>query len=316
MVLLEQRIAKLENHHHHHGHGHPEPPSEALSASFQAFRSDVSNCLNQLLLKPELEILSLEWNLLCFQILSKLNQFFAKLIVEIDYPMGRWGAIFMEEYLNYSLDLLDNLNCISSSLSHLDLSRLPLLHALSLLENSPSMVIKHLKPIQIKNFDDFPKQGKMKNRGDGEAEEKFNSGEEKVIHQALKEIQSIGFWICGVLLSTLSGTTESYKEIKKLSSESDIPSLTDLDSCFSRVIVKGNGELEEVKELNRAVAALESEMVEGKSSDAAKELEQKLNVFEKLVENLTKEVEGFFSEIFATRNRLLDGVRHPESTAI
>lgn len=305
MVLLTERTTKLcfklENHHpHHHGHGHDH------QESLQSFRSDVSNCLNQFLsnsLKSELEIPSLQWIHLCFQILPKINTFFAKLVVDLDYPMSKWGGNLMEEYLNFSLDLLDFLNCISSSLSHLDQSRIPLHHALNLLENSPSTAINHLNPIQVKKFNSVPKEVKIENRGDCEV--KLYSGEEKVIHQALKEIQSIGFRICGILLFTLSGNAELYKEIKKLGLECDVSFSIDLDLMFSGVMVDEFAELKEVMEVNRAV-----EMVEGKGSDAAKELKHKLSVFEHLVDKLTKEVDGFFSEILESRNRLLDGVRH------
>ncbi|GLT39687.1 hypothetical protein SLA2020_138650 [Shorea laevis] len=316
MVLLEERIAKicfkLENHHHHHhhrshGHHHHDKPPEVLSTSLQAFRSDVLSCLNQLLLnsKPGSEILSLEWIQHCFELFPCINRAFAKLVVDVDYPMNKWEAALVDEYLNYSLNLLEFLNCISSSLSHLGQARLSLSYALSLLENSPSMAVKHLKVIQVKSLNkDLLKE--RTNRGDGE--EQFCSEEEKVIHQALEEIESIGFWVSGVVLASLSGDAKPYLEIKKYAAKSGIPSLIDLDLCFSRVMVEQNGELKEVRELNRAAASLESAIVERKSNDAAEELEKKVNVFEKLIDNLGKEVDDLFSRILASRNGLLDGV--------
>lgn len=195
MVLLVERIrkfrVKLENHHHDH---HPKPP-EVLSASINAFRSDVSICLNRILSnsKDGSEIFSLEWFRLCFEILPRINQDFAKLVVDIDYPMNRWEAASMEEYFGYSLNLLEFLNCISSALSRLGNARLPLHHALNLLENSPPEAIKHLKAIKVESF-----ENSLKKRGNGG--EKFCSGKEKVIREALKEIQSIGFLVSGALL--------------------------------------------------------------------------------------------------------------------
>eukprot|EP00257_Ricinus_communis_P023877 XP_015583988.1 uncharacterized protein LOC107262485 [Ricinus communis] len=192
MVLLVAKISKLysklENHHHHH---RGRPQSEAFSASLQAFRSDVSSSITRLLLNSKpggLEIMSLEWIQECFQVLPFINKAFAKLVVEIDYHMSEWKAKSMEAYLKYSLDLLDLLNSISSSLSYLGQIRLALSHALSLVESSPSSGIEH-------------------------------------------------------------------------------------------------------------------------SSDAAEELRRKMEVFEKMLDGLGKEVNLFFSEVLAWRNELLDGIR-------
>ena len=86
--------SKLENHHHHH-----QPSDDALSASLQAFQSDISNSLNQLSsnLKPESEFLSLLWIHQCLELLPNINQAFAKLVMDINYPIRNWDGPSIEE---------------------------------------------------------------------------------------------------------------------------------------------------------------------------------------------------------------------------
>ncbi|EOX96597.1 Uncharacterized protein TCM_005819 [Theobroma cacao] len=307
MVLLVDTLSKLysklENHHHHR----QQSEADVLSASLQAFRSDVSNCLNQLLLnsKPGSEILSFSWIQQCFELLPLINRAFAKLVVDIDYPMSSWEVASVDEYLNYGLHLLELLNSVSSSLSHLAHARLSFAHALTLVENSPSLAIKHLKAIQPQSSSkDYKWQ---ENKGDGD--EKFSSCKEKVVNLALMEIKAISFWVSGVVLATLSGEAKPYLEIKQLIARFNSALLNGVDSIISEVIVEKGEVLREVKDVNNAAASLASAMASGESSsDAARELERRLGVFEKQLEALEKEVDNLFSKVLAGRNELLHGV--------
>ncbi|XVF22905.1 hypothetical protein REPUB_Repub12eG0211000 [Reevesia pubescens] len=305
MVLLVERLSKLysklENHHHH------QSEADVLSASLQAFRSDVSNCLNQLLLnsKPGSEILSFSWIQRCFELLQHINRAFAKFVVDIDYPMSSWEIASLDEYLNYGLHLLELLNSVSSSLSHLAHARLSFAHALNLLEKSPSLAIKHLKAIHPQSSSKDNKG--QENKEDGE--EKFTTCKEKIVNQALMEVKNIGFWVCGVVLATLSGEAKPYLEIKQLIARFNSALLIGVDSCVSDVIVEKGEVLKEVKELNNAAASLASAIVSGKSNDAAKDLERRLGVFQKQLEALEKLVDNLFSKVLASRNELLVGVR-------
>lgn len=293
MVLLVERLTKLYNKLEGH-----QLEAEVLAASLQAFRSEISNCLNQLCSnsKPGSEIFySFHWLQQCFELLPLINRAFAKLIVDIDYPMSSWESATLDKYLNYSLHLLELLNSVSSSLSHLAHARLLYDHALSLMENSPSSAVKHLKAIQIMKSSrkDFGLRGQEERKKDGD--KKFSSSKERVVNQALKEIKNIGIWVCGVVLASLSGEAKPYLEIKPLISE---------------VILKKSQVLKEVKELNNAAASLASAIViSGKSSDAAKDLERKSDFFRKQLEGLEKQVDKVFSNILEGRNELLLGVR-------
>ena len=305
MVLLVDKISKLysklENHHHHHHH------SEALSASLQAFQSDVSNCLNHLSLnsKPKSEILSLPWILQCFGLLPSIHRAFAKLVVDIDYPISKWEAASVEEYLNYSLSLLELFNSMSASLAYLGQAKLSLTHALSLVENSPSLAVERLKAIQPRSFNKDFKDGEVKE----DRKERSCSGEERNIHQALMVMKSIGFWVCGIVLSGLCSDSKPYLEMRKLVCGLVNSSSDGFDSSICEVVMETNCVFKDVKELNDAVACLNAALVNGENSEAAKDLKGKLEVFEKLLEGLQKEVDHLFSEVLDGRSKLLDCLR-------
>lgn len=72
----------------------------------------------------------------CFEMVHAAKRAFSEMVAEIEYPMGRWGAAATDECLKYSLTLLVMLNSISSSVSHLKLLKVSLLHDVNLLETS------------------------------------------------------------------------------------------------------------------------------------------------------------------------------------
>ncbi|GMI75788.1 BYPASS 1 [Hibiscus trionum] len=307
MVLLVQKLSKfyskLENHHHHRAE------VDVLSASLQAFRSDVSNYMNQLLSlnpKPRSETLSFPWIQRCFELLPLINKAFLKLVQDIDYPTTSWEAASLDRYLNFGLHLLELLNSVSSSLAHLSQARLSLAHGLTLVENSPSTALKHLKPIQPQSSSKDIRE-LLQNE---DWEEKFGSCKERVINEVMIEMKSVGFWVFGVVLASLSGETKPYLEMKQVISRFNGALLVDvMDSCVFDVIVEKAETLKEVKELNNAVDSLVSAIVSGETSDAAMDLEGKLGVFEKEMEILEKQADTLFSKVLATRNDLLHGVR-------
>ncbi|THG18299.1 protein BPS1, chloroplastic-like [Camellia sinensis] len=306
MVLLVEKLynslkhsSKLENHHHHHHDGQ----SEALSASLQAFRYDASNYLNQLSLssKPGSQFLSLSWIQQCLDLLSIVNKAFAKLVMDIDYPMSKWDANSIEDYLMYSLKLLELLNSITSSLSHLSQARLSLSHALSLIESSPQSAIERLRAIEFKNLS---KDMKVEEK----SEERVCSGKEWVVNQALMVMRSNGYWVCGIVLSGLSGDIKPYLEMKKAASKFLSPSLMALDSGFYEAVAEKKWVL---KEVNDAAACLVAAMAAGeRNDDAGKQLERKLEEMEELLDGMGKETDGMFSEILAGRTELLDSLRN------
>ncbi|XP_061353838.1 UPF0496 protein 4-like [Gastrolobium bilobum] len=318
MVLLVQKFAKLytklENHHHHHTHTHKDRDhhqSDELSASLQAFRSEVSTFIGQLALdlKPGSEILSLSWIEKCFGLLSITNKAFAKLVVDIDYPMSIWEVDSIERYLSYSLCLVELFNSISSSLSHLGQARLSLSHGLTLLENSPSLATRHLKAIQPGCFSN--NFGKEFYTEDDKAS--IFSGKERVVDEAVKEMKSIGFWVCGILLSGLCSDGKPYMELRKMAGGFDGSSILTLDSKICEELMEKTPMLKEVKEINDAVADLLEASDEVKH-DAAKELQTKLHVFEKLSDVVKTGVDEMFSKVMTQRSDLIDCFRQKETT--
>ncbi|XP_058729499.1 UPF0496 protein 4-like [Vicia villosa] len=312
VALLGQKFAKLynklENHHHHHHH----EAADELSASLKAFRSQVSNLIEELgsNSKPGSEILSLFWIKKCLGILPLINKAFEKLTLEIDYPMSKWEVDSIEEYLSYSLCLLELFNSISSSLSHLEKAKLSLIHALKVFENenSPSFTTSHhhphLKAIQPSylntNFGEklCEKNGKVK----------FFNVKKLVVNEGVKELKSVGFWVCGILLSGLCSDVKPYIEVKKLVGGFDGSSIFRLDSIISEEFSEKIFVLKEVKEVNDAVDCV-LEASDEVNHDAVKELETKLNKLVDVSDDVKAEVDDLFSKVMALRTDLIDQLR-------
>ncbi|RVX00347.1 hypothetical protein CK203_024607 [Vitis vinifera] len=189
--------------------------------------------------------------------------------------MSIWEVDFMEEYLNYSLSLLELLNSINASISHLGHARFSLSHALSLVEHSSSSAMEHLKAIQP--------------LGEGKACKEENK-------RSVRE-------------RPFSGKEEPYLEMRKLADSSANSSLKGLDAGVHEVIMERSSIPKEVKEVNDAVPCLLNAMVMGKGNNAAEELKRRLEVLEKTLDSVQKEVEDLFSEVLAGRNELLDILR-------
>ncbi|XP_068344275.1 protein BPS1, chloroplastic-like [Pyrus communis] len=313
MVFLLQKFnqicSKLENHHHHNHH----PSQPALSASMEAFQTHVSNSLKKLLplsssKSAGSEIPSFPWIQQCYELVPIIQSAFAKLVVEVDFPMSRWEAASVDRYLKYSLSLLELCNSVSSSLSNLGKARVSLAHGLSLVENSsPSSALEHLKAIQ------FQPKGLSKGIRFQESEEVGKgsclTSKETVIHQALDIMQGMVFWVGGILMSGLAGNPKPYLEVRNSSRRIVDPLLSGLNSRPDEVMER-NGGLKEVKELNDAVAGLAAAIRTGKNSGAeAEELRRRLEVFEKFVDGLGKEVDSVFDKALAGRNQLLNGLQ-------
>ncbi|KAM1157974.1 hypothetical protein ACFX1X_028831 [Malus domestica] len=312
MVLLLQKFnqicTKLANHHHHNHH----PSQPALSASMEAFQTHVSNSLKKLLplsssKSAGSEIPSFPWIQQCFELVPIIQSAFAKLVVEVDFPMSRWEAASMDRYLKYSLSLLELCNSVSSSLSNLGKARVSLAHGLSLVENSsPSSALEHLKAIQFQ-----PKGLSNGIRFQGNEEVGKGScliSKETVIHQALDIMQGMVFWVGGILMSGLAGNPKPYLEVRNSSGRIVDPLLSGLYPRLDEIMER-NGGLKEVKELNDAVAGLAAAIRTGKNSGAeAEELRRRLEGFEKFVDGLGKEVDSVFDKVLAGRNQLLNGL--------
>ncbi|XP_012567536.1 UPF0496 protein 4-like [Cicer arietinum] len=304
VILLAQKFTrfynKLENHHHHHyDHHEGEEP-------LKAFRSEVSKLIDELAsdLKPGSKILSLIWIKKCLGIIPLINKAFAKLSFEIDYPMSKWETDSIEEYLSFTLCLLELFNSISSSLSHLEQARLSLIHALKVLENSSSLATRNLKAIKPSCFN--PKFGEELCRKSDKA--RVFNGKEWIFNEALKELKSFGYWVCGVFLSSLCSDVKPYMEIKKKACGFDGSLVLKLDSIITEGLMNKTIMLKEVKDVNDDVDYLVVASDETKH-DAAKELERKLNKFVKLCDVVKEEVDGLFSKVMILRTELIDQLR-------
>ncbi|XP_027157979.1 protein BPS1, chloroplastic-like [Coffea eugenioides] len=307
MVILVEKLGRSLKFHHRLDHNnHPNHDAEeALLASFQAFRSKVSKLLSQIMMeaKPGSEFLSLAWVHRCLEALPMIDKAFAKLVVDVDYPIGKWEAAASEAYLKHSLNVLELLNKISSSLSHLSQARLALAHGLSLIESSPSLALKHLQKIQPNDLgNDFKVEGIKRN------EEQFSSRKESIIHEAMMIMISSGLWLFGIMISGLCSDVKPYFLMRKSAHNLHDPSLESLDSLLSEEI-RQKSMLKEIKEVNEAAAELATEIAHRKGDAAAEILGRRLQVLEKVLQKIGKQTDCLFSEVLLARNKLLDTIR-------
>ncbi|KAL8496102.1 hypothetical protein ACS0TY_019992 [Phlomoides rotata] len=276
--------------------------SHTLSESLRNFRSKIWDFITQNLLKPDQEsnFLSLTGFNTCFQLIHTTNSAFAKLVVEIDYPMSRWGAKLTEDYLTYTLNLMELLNAVNSSVSHLRQAKLSLHHAVSLLQNSPSSdQSKHLKNIPpntlIKELK-FERPVKV-------VQEKSGCDQESVLLQALIVSKKIGFLALGFVVSGLCGDAKPYMDVRKFSGGFDDSVIKDLDSRFCKEV---GGIMGEVKGVNNACAVVST----GRCSDEpVDELKRRLKVLENSIQIIEKQSNNLFSQVLSERNKLLDNFR-------
>ncbi|KAI3445072.1 hypothetical protein Pfo_001737 [Paulownia fortunei] len=304
MVLLVEKLgralkfpSRLEDHHMN---------SEVLSASLRDFRLKISDFISQICFKPEpgSEFLSLTGFRRCFELMHITNRAFAKMVVEIDYPMSQWGGKATEEYLSYTLNLLDLLNSVNSSVSHLSQAKISISHALSLIKNSPPSAAKHLKKIPRKNL------GKeFKFDGSVRIGDRPDSEKERVVLQALTVSKKIGFLALGLVLSGLCSDAKPYMEIRKSAGGFDDSLIKDLDSRFCKEVTKIQGIMEEVRVVNKATERLSAAICTGRYTEAVEELKTRLEVLENSIQGVEKQANNLFSDVLCTRNKLLDNLR-------
>ncbi|KAK6928799.1 hypothetical protein RJ641_005004 [Dillenia turbinata] len=308
MVLLVARIcrplkfnSKLENHHHHHDQ------TKALLASLQAFRSEISVGLNILASNSNqgIEILSFPWILQCVEIFPIMNNAFSKLLVEINYPLSTWKGNCTEEYLNYSLSMLDMFNSISSSLSRLGHARILLSHAVSLIPNSPSLADKKIEGIPPPSLSKVC--GEKAAKKDETRVSSINN--EGAIHQALVIMKSVGFWIGGIVLSCFCGDVKPYMETREMASEISDSFAISLDSEVFKEVMENHGAWKEVVKINEEVDRVFAAKATADGSKAAEELQRRLEVFDKFLEDVKGKTNHLFSEVMARRDELLDSLR-------
>lgn len=307
--MVVDKFAKLLFKKKNHHKCHPQPNEELPSSSLHDFHSHVSKHIYQLAfeLNPESEILSLSWFQRCFCLLPIINKAFAKLVLDIEYPTSKWNIDSIEVYLNYTMSLLEVLNSISSCLSHLGHARLSLAHGLTLVENKKSLSLarKHLKAIKpagcfSTNF------GKSFHTQDDKA--KVVSGKELIVQEGVKEMKSIGFWVCGVFLSCLYGDAKPYMELRKIAGGFENSIVSTLDLKISEKLVKKMQCVSEIKEINKFVARLVSG--DEVKDDTTKEFQRNLCEVGKIFDDISAEVDHLFDDVMTRRTELVDEFRH------
>nr|XP_043611109.1 protein BPS1, chloroplastic-like [Erigeron canadensis] len=303
MSVLLSRLGFSNNQHNRHPNRNM---LESNLASLQAYRSLVSENLNRLLesLKLGSGFLTLAWMHECFKILPMINNAFAKLMMEIEYPVNTWESSSVDEYLDCTINLLELLNSISSCLSHLNHARVSLTHALSIMERSPDIAIERMK--EIKKHDSIIKEFNEIIGGDENKRNIIGNGKEFIFHEAMLVMKSIGFWVCGVVLLGLKSDVGPNMEIVRRGVFVD-SSLMALDSIFLKKFREEKGMVKEVEEVNECVRLIVSSGI-GDSSDGM-ELKRRLEVVGNGLKGIKEEEEGLFGSVMATRNEVLETLR-------
>lgn len=270
--------------------------SDALSASLTDFRSTISESIAAALPKPDPDssgLVSLAGFNNCFELIRATNAAFAKLAVEIDYPMRRWGAALTDDYLSFTSHLLGLINAVTSSLSHLTHAKMSLLHALNTSARRLSRIAEATIPGERFKVERPIATG-----------ERHCSREELVLIHALALSEKIGLLALGFVVSGLCGDAKSYLGIRKIAGGVDDSVLKDLDSRFCKELMGLQGiVVEEVKEVNDLV---------DKCSESVEELKRRLKMMEKSIQGIDKQANNLFSQVLNARNKLLGNIRFPE----
>lgn len=289
MVLLSQKL----------GLSH-KPPSKDHHHSLAVFRSNIADFIAQTFLNNRLKpvddapaLLSLVGFQKCFQLITFTNRALAQMVAEMDYPMTRWGAKSTEEYLSYSLNLLDVLNSITSSLSHLNQARVSILHSLV---SNHFAGNKNLLKISVPDTGkDFKLEDSITVGMDGN---KVDTDKEFVVVQALRVSKKVEFLALGFVLSGLCSHPKPYLEMRKLCldgfKDSTLEGL-DLRLC------KEVGEamlMEDLREINRGIDGVSVEEMKGR-----------LKVMENAIKAVEKAANDMFYDVLGRRNKLLDNIR-------
>nr|GMD31753.1 protein BPS1, chloroplastic-like [Ipomoea batatas] len=310
--------SKLENQHRN-----PDAGAGDDGAVLSEFRSGVSSFLNRMAFgsseTPGSEFWSLGRVGLFLEGLCLVHKEFVKTVARLNHPLSLWGPAITDEYLSFSFHLLGLLNEVSSSLSHLNKSRLSLSFALSQSEHrSPpqraapatsAAVAKNLRKILPQDFQKDFNLGKANWK---QLEEEIPDNKERAIHESLVITKRVSFWLLGAVLSGLSSDLKPFMELRKWALGSDQePLLLRLDCVFVKEVTeKKQSAMKEVREINEAVAKVASTAMEGDDDSAAKELLGKqLQRFEEQLEGMRKPTDNLFKEVLAARSGLVDGLR-------
>lgn len=263
----------------------------SLETSLEAFHSTIKFPL----FEYGSNSISLSWIQNCFDYLFHSKKAFELLVLEIDHPMSKWEIPLIEEYLNYSLRLLDLLNLVKSSIYHVCQTRISM--TLSLIQRSDPCFIQRLRSIEFKSFE-------INLKLEDDVKERKLSGKDLVIHEALMEMEKNGGLVIGIILSSLSGEAKPYLELKK---SEETP------KNFEGFIDK-NVVLNEFKDISEAkdclISNMETKKIRDNGEEDVKKLEIKLEELQKQLDDIGNKADALFSETLAGRNEVLDVLRN------
>ncbi|CAN1346975.1 hypothetical protein LINPERPRIM_LOCUS40945 [Linum perenne] len=121
-------------------------------------------------------------------------------------------------------------------------------------------------------------------------------------------MKSVDFWVSSIVLACLSGDSKAYLELEESARRpGSMACLTGIDTIMWGFVKEKEIVAKEVEDLNDSAAKLAAEISSNRGGGVmeAVDMQRKLDVLDKLVDGLTKDVDRLFSDILATRNELL-----------
>lgn len=209
--------------------------------------------------------------------------------------------------MDYTLNLLELLNSVTSGVSHLNHAKLCISHGLSQMEKgSYSSALEHLKEIQPH---DLGKELKVECKIT-ENEESSCSGKDLIIHQSLWILRSISLWVFGVMLSGICSDVKPYMELRISAGLFDDSLIKGWDYVLTKEIAENCGVSKEVKEINEVITSLKSAVPNGEVDEIAKEHRRRLEDLGELLQTIGKKTNDLFTDVLGERSKFLDSLQH------
>ncbi|KAL3502252.1 hypothetical protein ACH5RR_036701 [Cinchona calisaya] len=151
-------------------------------------------------------------------------------------------------------------------------------------ENSPSLPLKHVQKIQLKDLGN-----NFKVEGIKEKEEKLSSDKEPIIHEALLIMTTTRLWLFGFMISSLCSDVKPYFQMRKVARKFYDPSLKSPHSMLIKEITQKQNILNEVREVNDAADELVADITHVKGDGAAEILSRRLEFLRKMLQGIGKQ---------------------------
>ncbi|KAK9743045.1 hypothetical protein RND81_03G213200 [Saponaria officinalis] len=304
--------------------------SSKLLALLNKFEETLAGRLRKLKPMHKDDVFSFSWLILAMQLLSETHSDIKTLITELELPVYDWDDKWIDIYLDNSVKLLDICNGFNSELSRLSQGQLLLHLVLRNLEGkSPDDLLKakssvdswrhHIANENVRIEKCIPIIDKLMESL--ELPKVKNSAKGKVLMRAMYGVKMETLFICSIFVSAFTGTDKKLIDLKVTGTSLWAGAFNDLQtsvhtevknlvSCGRNVLLKeleavDNSVTELYPMIQEANESVESETFQKSFTD----LGEKADKLSSGLDQLTKEVDGFFQIVLSGRDALLCNLR-------